>query len=139
MGAEFTNLTEEDMCDLMCGDAEEDAEETDSDYEMKYDNEVSHPTYYADTCSIECIESMLVCFGVQAVYNFCVCNAYKYIWRHKNKNGVQDLHKAQWYVDKAKELYDTYSSDASVTFDVYSREEVTLLEDLVNHKLYGED
>ena len=27
MGMEFTNLTEEDLCDLMCGKPEEDLEE----------------------------------------------------------------------------------------------------------------
>ena len=29
MGAEFTNLTEEELCDLMCGKPEEDEEEED--------------------------------------------------------------------------------------------------------------
>lgn len=71
---------------------------------MMNDN-VNHPKHYADTCSIECIESMVIAFGDEAVINFCMCNAYKYLWRYKNKNGTEDLEKAKWYVDKAKSLY----------------------------------
>ena len=35
---------------------------------------------------------------------FCLINAFKYIWRYKDKNGLIDLNKAMWYVDKAEEL-----------------------------------
>ena len=27
-------------------------------------------------------------------------NIMKYLWRYKYKNGVEDLKKAQWYLDK---------------------------------------
>jgi hypothetical protein len=27
-------------------------------------------------------------------------NIIKYLWRYRYKNGVQDLEKAQWYLDK---------------------------------------
>lgn len=65
---------------------------------------VNHPAHYEASTSIECIEAMIAMFGKQAVYNFCVTNAFKYIWRHKNKNGLEDLDKAQWYLDKANNL-----------------------------------
>lgn len=31
---------------------------------------------------------------------FCIGNAIKYIWRFKHKNGVEDLTKAKWYLDR---------------------------------------
>lgn len=65
---------------------------------------VNHPAHYEASTSIECIEAMELMFGEQAVYDFCLCNAYKYIWRHKNKNGLEDLNKAEWYLNKASEL-----------------------------------
>lgn len=32
--------------------------------------------------------------------NFCLGNAVKYITRHKNKNGLEDLKKARWYLER---------------------------------------
>jgi ribosomal protein S2 len=52
---------------------------------------------------------MLIAFGREAVIHFCECNAYKYIWRYKNKNGMEDLEKARWYVEKAFTLVDDYT------------------------------
>lgn len=37
--------------------------------------------------------------------DFCVCNAFKYLYRHKRKNGVQDLEKAKWYIEKYIDLH----------------------------------
>lgn len=65
---------------------------------------VNHPSHYESSCSIECIDSMRACFGRDYVIIFCLLNAYKYLWRHKNKNGLEDLKKAAWYLDKAGEL-----------------------------------
>lgn len=70
---------------------------------------VNHPAHYESSCSIECIDSMLIAFGRAAVIHFCECNAYKYIWRYKNKNGMEDLEKAKWYVEKAFTLVDDYT------------------------------
>ena len=36
--------------------------------------------------------------------SFCIGNAVKYISRYKNKNGVEDLRKAIWYIKKEIEL-----------------------------------
>lgn len=60
---------------------------------------VSHPRHYADTCSLECIEAMRIAFGKEAIISFCKCNAFKYLWRYKNKNGAEDLQKAKWYCE----------------------------------------
>lgn len=81
---------------------------------MKYDN-VNNPKHYADSCSIECIDAMVITFGYEAVMDFCLCNAYKYLWRHKNKNGYEDLEKARWYMRKVTKLYDDYLLSPTVT------------------------
>lgn len=66
---------------------------------------VYSPAHYADSCSIECIDAMVIAFGYEETITYCIINAYKYIWRWKNKNGIEDLKKADWYLDKAEELY----------------------------------
>ena len=60
---------------------------------------VNHPAHYTSG-SIECIDAMQAAFGVEAVKDFCLCNAFKYLWRHRNKNGVEDLKKARWYLNR---------------------------------------
>lgn len=60
---------------------------------------VEHPNHYTQG-NIECIDAMEEAFGTQAVMIFCVCNAFKYIWRHHKKNGVEDIKKAVWYLNK---------------------------------------
>ena len=44
-----------------------------------------NPDHYKNQTSLECIESMEIIFGEDAVLDFCLCNAWKYIWRWKNK------------------------------------------------------
>lgn len=92
---------------------------------------VNHPAHYERSTSIECIETMEAMFGSQAVYDFCVCNAFKYIWRHKNKNGFEDLEKAKWYLDKAGEKghWDDY------TISVEEAERNERLYDLLEKKM----
>ena len=63
-----------------------------------------NPDHYKTSTSLECIEAMELVFGEAAVIDFCKCNAWKYIWRWKYKNGVEDLEKAKWYIEKATEL-----------------------------------
>lgn len=66
----------------------------------------TNPDHYKNHTSLECIEEMDFIFGYNAVIGFCVCNAWKYIRRWKNKNGVVDLKKAKWYIEKTWELMD---------------------------------
>lgn len=63
----------------------------------------NHPEHYTSG-KIECIDAMIEVFGIEAVKRFCLCNAFKYHWRHKLKNGQEDIDKATWYMDKFKEL-----------------------------------
>lgn len=79
--------------------------------EAKMVDNVNHPHHYEGSTSIECIDAMLIAFGRDAVIQFCKCNAFKYLWRFKNKNGKEDLDKAIWYCDKAKQLDQSEYSD----------------------------
>ncbi len=77
-------------------------EQTASKIIDNHDN-VNHPSHY-ESGSVECIEAMIETQGVEAVKSFCVCNAFKYLWRHNNKNALEDIKKARWYLNKFIEL-----------------------------------
>lgn len=64
---------------------------------------VEKPQHYTST-SVECIDAMRETQGDEAVKAFCICNAFKYLWRHNSKNGDEDIKKASWYLNKAVEL-----------------------------------
>lgn len=59
-----------------------------------------NPNHYKQG-GIECIDALEAATvnlkGIEAV---CTANAIKYLWRWKEKNGKEDLHKAQWYITK---------------------------------------
>lgn len=55
---------------------------------------VNHPPHYtAHPSGVECIQ-------ITEHMNFNVGNAVKYLWRTNHKNGLEDLKKARWYVDR---------------------------------------
>ena len=76
--------------------------DTETNPDAPVDN-VNHPSHY-ETGKFECIDVMEEALGKDAVMSFCVCNAFKYIYRHKRKNGSEDVAKAKWYIDKYLEL-----------------------------------
>ena len=66
---------------------------------------VNNPTHYTQG-EIECIDCIKAAtvnkVGIEA---FCVGNAIKYLFRYENKNGLEDIRKAQWYINRLiKEL-----------------------------------
>lgn len=67
------------------------------------ESNVNHPSHY-NQGGIECIDAMLSAFGKERVCDFCLINAFKYLWRSKQKNGDEDVSKAKWYIDKYNEL-----------------------------------
>lgn len=77
---------------------------------MQYDN-VNHPYHYTQS-GFECIDIMKGVFGIEYVKAFCICNAFKYIFRHKYKNKpLEDIKKAKWYIDKYISLSEKESSN----------------------------
>lgn len=74
-----------------------------ADIEDKADDAVNHPKHYTGG-AVECIDAMIETQGVDAVMNYCICNAFKYLWRHRNKGGVEDIKKSHWYLTKCLDL-----------------------------------
>lgn len=72
---------------------------------------VNHPSHYEKSCSIECIDAMELFFGKKPVFWFCLCNAFKYTWRWKFKNGEEDLQKAKWYLKRAETTVTTIGNN----------------------------
>ena len=67
---------------------------------------INHPKHYEG--AIECIDAMQEAIGKEGVIDFCIGNAFKYIWRSRKKHETpnEDLKKCRWYIDKAIELID---------------------------------
>jgi hypothetical protein len=61
---------------------------------------VNHPDHYTRG-GIECIDALeAATIDLQGIDAVCTANAIKYLWRWKHKNGLQDLKKARWYIDR---------------------------------------
>jgi len=84
---------------------------------MKNKEQVNHPEHY-NQYPVEAIEIMLKVFGMEAVYNFCLLNAFKYRMRLGIKsqdlvNLQNDLDKEAWYLKMAA-VYKRPVGDANV-------------------------
>jgi len=63
---------------------------------------VNHPPHYNQR-GIECIDAIEAATDSGFEY-YLQGNIMKYIWRYRYKNGVEDLKKAKWYLDKLIEI-----------------------------------
>lgn len=95
---------ENDSCETFKKYAPDDGGERSALYDGDYESEdkmVSHPSHYQSKNGIEVID-VIEAFtddleGIEAV---CAGNAIKYLCRWNKKNGVQDLEKSIWYIQK---------------------------------------
>ena len=55
---------------------------------------------------MECIEEMVLLFGIEETKSFCKLNAWKYRYRAADKGGEEDMKKSDRYVQIYKELCD---------------------------------
>lgn len=61
---------------------------------------VNHPPHYAKG-DVECIDALAAAtINLQGMDAICTANAIKYLWRWKQKGGVEDLRKARWYINR---------------------------------------
>ena len=61
---------------------------------------INRPPHYTQG-KIECIDAIdAATEGLNGTAAFYVAQVMKYIWRHQHKNGVEDLKKARWYLDR---------------------------------------
>ena len=59
-----------------------------------------NPKHYKSDKGLECIDCIEgVVEGLTGIEATDTGNIIKYIWRWKNKDGVNDLKKAQWYIN----------------------------------------
>jgi hypothetical protein len=63
---------------------------------------VNHPPHYTQG-DIECIDAIRAALGRDGFVAYCRGNAMKYSWRYRHKGGVEDLHKAEWYINRANQ------------------------------------
>ena len=59
---------------------------------------VNSPPHY-NQAGVECIDAIRAATDEGYQY-YLQGNIIKYLWRYRYKNGVQDLEKAQWYLEK---------------------------------------
>ena len=65
---------------------------------------VNKPKHYNQS-GVECIDAIEAATGT-GFESYLQGNIIKYLWRYKYKNGVEDLKKAQWYLNKLIEVID---------------------------------
>ena len=59
---------------------------------------VNKPSHY-NQAGVECIEAIEAATDNGFEY-YLQGNIIKYLWRYRYKNGIEDLKKAQWYLNK---------------------------------------
>ena len=59
---------------------------------------VQHPSHYTHG-GVECIDAIRASMTVDGFCDYCKGNIIKYIWRWRDKGGVEDLRKASVYLD----------------------------------------
>lgn len=74
---------------------------------------VNHPPHYT-AGKVECIDALeAATIGLQGIEAVCTANAIKYLWRWKYKNGLEDLAKAKWYLNKLVEKASEHEHEQS--------------------------
>lgn len=76
---------------------------------VKQDN-VNSPKHYTQG-GIETIDFIKAKLGVEGTIAYCMGNVIKYTTRWKDKGGLEDLKKAQWYLKYAIELKEEYAPE----------------------------
>ena len=68
-----------------------------SAYETTPPDNVKHPSHYCQG-GIECIKAIEASMTPEEFQGYCKGNVMKYVWRFREKNGLEDLKKAQVYL-----------------------------------------
>ena len=61
---------------------------------------VNHPDHYTYG-KVECIDAIeTATHGLTGFESYATGTILKYLWRWRHKNGIEDLRKAQWYLER---------------------------------------
>ena len=55
-----------------------------------------NPSHYRDS-KIECIDAIKASLSTEGFHGYLKGSVQKYLWRYTEKNGQEDLLKAQWF------------------------------------------
>ena len=64
---------------------------------------VNHPSHYTSG-GVECIKAIEASMTPEEFQGYCKGNCMKYIWRFRQKNGIEDLDKAAVYLGWLREI-----------------------------------
>ena len=78
---------------------------------------VNHPSHYEH--GIECIDEMILLYGVVETMMFCKLNAHKYRKRAFEKGGKEDMDKSDWYMKEY--AYLDSKSDIEINEEIYKK------------------
>ena len=67
--------------------------------DLENKDNVNRPAHYTQG-GIECIDAIKAAMTPEAFRGFLKGNIQKYMWRYEKKNGLEDLKKARWYLDR---------------------------------------
>jgi len=85
---------------------------------------INHPKHYT-TSKIECIEAMEAMCSREEFKGFLRCSQFKYLWRYEKKGRIlEDLAKAQWYLDRLIKFESGEDYDIKLKVDVDIKEKI---------------
>lgn len=83
----------------------------------KKEDAVNHPSHYEH--GIECIDEMILLYGVMETMSFCKLNSHKYRKRAFDKGGKEDMDKSDWYMKEY--AYLDSKSDLEIKEEIYKK------------------
>jgi hypothetical protein len=87
-----------------------------------------NPSHYTSG-TIECIEAIEASMSADEFQGFLKGNCMKYLWRYRQKGGLQDLLKSEWYQTRLIAFVETQAANQAGTDprqDSATNEPVTL-------------
>ena len=73
-----------------------------------------NPSHYTSG-SIECIEAIEASMSADEFQGFLKGNCMKYLWRYRQKNGIEDLLKSEWYQTRLIAFVETQAANQAGT------------------------
>jgi hypothetical protein len=78
---------------------------------------VNHPTHYTKHGEVECIAAIRASMSREEFCGYLKGNTMKYLWRYRDKGGMEDLKKAGVYHHWLVEAYVDFCQQKGIKFD----------------------